>query len=335
MGVTKTKFISCLAVINILFLSFCYQSTYLKNSNQYEVKLQAVAKAKAAQEVVGSRLLGEEYTTITTTLGAHDAKNLSTNPAFAAVITDMLIEAGVHKGDVVAVNMSGSFPALNIAAIAAVDSMEATPVIISSVGSSTWGANRPGYTWLDMEQTLIAKGIWQWRSSAVSIGGGGDRGRGLSEEGLKKIEEAIKRAGTPLLESQSLSEAINKRIELYRKTNKGILPSVLINVGGSHVIFGEHGHEAALHQGLTRSYRPDLARNNGLAAAFINSNRSVIHLINVHRLAAEYNIRNSTSLENKALQNMDVSVWMKVIIVAWLTGMLTLLYYSRKKAWWH
>ncbi len=334
LGVTKAKFISCLAVINLLFFSFCYQNTYLKNSDQYEVKLQAMAKAKAAQAAIGERLLGEEYTSITTTLGAHDAKVLSTNPAFAAVIIDMLVEAGVHKGDVVAVTMSGSFPALNIATIAAVDCMGAKPIIISSVGASTWGANRPEYTWLDMERTVLAAGIWPWKSSAVSIGGSSDQGRGLSEEGVQQIEQAIKRAGVPFLESHSLQEAIDKRIDLYRTANGGALPLVLINVGGSHVIFGEHGHESSLRQGLMLSYRPDLARNNGLAAAFINSNRPVIHLINIHRLAVEYNIHDSASLENKALRKMAVPVWLKVMISIWLAGMVALLYYGRKKAWW-
>ncbi|MBE0602904.1 MAG: poly-gamma-glutamate system protein, partial [Deltaproteobacteria bacterium] len=93
-------------------------------------------------------LIGVEYTDITTTLGSLAAKRTSTNPAFAAVVVDMLYRAGVRPGDAVAVGFSGSFPALNIAVLSAAKALDLRPVIISSAGSSTYGANQPDMTWL-------------------------------------------------------------------------------------------------------------------------------------------------------------------------------------------
>jgi poly-gamma-glutamate system protein len=136
-------------------------------------------------DTTDSGLIGVEYTDITTTLGSLSAKRTSTNPAFAAVVVDMLDQAGVRPGDRVAVSFSGSFPALNIAVLSAARVMDLHPVIISSVGSSMYGANQPEMTWLDMERILADKGLFPYRSNAASLGGiAGTRG-GLDGTGIE------------------------------------------------------------------------------------------------------------------------------------------------------
>ena len=65
----------------------------------------------------GTGLIGCEYSDITSTVGDLKAKQLSVNPAFSALITTWLYEAGVRQGDSVAVSFSGSFPALNLSLI--------------------------------------------------------------------------------------------------------------------------------------------------------------------------------------------------------------------------
>lgn len=324
-----------LTIINILFFLFCRRYIFLQKSALNSIEMEAVTKTITAQQVIGSKLIGEEYTPITTTMGAYDAKILSKEPDFTAAIVDMLSRAGVRSGDVVAVNMSISFPALNIATLSAIDTMRARPVVVSSVGASSWGANRANYTWLDMEQSLVKAGIWKWKSSAVTIGGGQDQGHGLSEEGIADIHLAIAHSGVPFMSSASLSEAIDKRIALYKEANNGVLPNVLINVGGNHVIFGEHGHDAFLRQGLTRGYRPSLVISNGLAAEFIKTNRAVIHLINIRRLAAEYGIYTGAQPgTSKVFYTTMLPSGLKVGISCWIIGMLLLLYYGKRKEWW-
>lgn len=117
-----------------------------------ETKRTAVELAIRAQSVLEGRLIGPEYSLITTTLAPKEAKQLSTHTDFAAVCVEWLLQAGVRKGNQIAVNLSGSFPALNIAVLSAVKAVGAEPVITSSVGASTWGANDPRFTWLDMEK---------------------------------------------------------------------------------------------------------------------------------------------------------------------------------------
>ena len=78
-------------------------------------------------------LIGQEYTLITTDRGNIESKLTSTNPNFEAVIVQLLKDAGVRKGDNVAVAMTGSFPALNISIIAAIETLGANPIIITKL----------------------------------------------------------------------------------------------------------------------------------------------------------------------------------------------------------
>ncbi len=320
---------------NLLFLLLCGHFLAWQPSADHELKMQAAVKAAAAQQVIGPRLLGEEYTPITTTLGAEAAKKISAHPDFAAVAVQWLTEAGVRPGDKVAVNMSGSFPALNIAVLSALTVMDAQPVLVSSVGASTWGANRPDYTWLDMEKDLVAAKIWPWRSQAVSLGGGSDQGRGLTPEGLSLLKQAALRSGVDYLGSTSLPDAVAKRLAVYREAGGGALPAVLVNVGGSQVIFGGLGHGAPLKQGVTSGYTPSLAHNNGIAAAFINTGRPVLHFINIQRLAAIYDIKPESAVgSSRVYYDRILPPGWRWLIAAWLAGMVIFLHYGSTREWW-
>lgn len=324
-----------LIAVSLVVLAACRQLFYLAPADDYELKAAAVAKTLAARAVIGERLVGPEYTEITTTLGPLAAKQLSQHADFAAVAVQLLGEAGVRKGDRVAVNLSGSFPALNIAVLAAITAIGAEPVITSSVGASTWGATDPDYTWPDIEKTLVAAGIWQWRSAAVSLGGVGDRGGGLTPEGVALAQAAAGRAGVPVLVPADLGEAIEKRLAVYGQS--GDLPAALVNVGGNQVIFGAHGHRAPLRQALTAGYLPNFAVPDGLAAPFIASNRPVIHLLNVVQLAAAYGVKaDSPPGTSEVMYKRTIPPAARVLIALWLGAAGWLLWYGgRKKEWWN
>ena len=214
-------------------------------------------------------------------------------------------------------------------------SLGAVPVITSSVGASTWGANRPDFTWPDMEAQLVRAGIWSYRSAGVSLGGGADNGGGLLPEGISLARQAAQRSGSLFLDSQSVDDAIAKRLALYKAANHGALPAALINVGGNHVIFGAPGHAAFLRQGLTVGYRPSLAKNHGLAAAFVNAQRPVLHFLNIERLAAAYGIREQTPVgRSRVYYTQTVPLPVRVLIVIWLAGMVLVLYRGQTKGWW-
>ena len=308
-----------LAAANLIVLTVCILLQAPVAAPHPEEKLQAVATAEQAQAIIGGRLSGPEYTLITTTLAPHRAKQLSLHPDFAAVFVDWLTQAGAGPGMRVAVNLSGSFPALNISVLAAIRAIGAEPVITSSVGASTWGATDPEFTWLDMERQLLTAGLWNLHSAAASIGGVGDRGGGLTPEGKALALAAIERSQAKLIAPATLQESIEMRLAVYRTGNGGELPPILVNVGGNHVIFGEGGHQTPLPEGINFGYHPLLASHDGLAAAFLRSNRPVIHVINIAQIAARYNIDSTVRPGGSGIfQRLSLSAFWRIFLGCWI-----------------
>lgn len=325
------KRLALLFFCNLIMLILCLVFSVTVPADYIEEKNAALNKTIRAQEVIGSRLLGPEYTFITTTLAPQAAKRLSSHPDFSAIVVQWLIEAGVGSGKRVAVNFSGSFPALNIAVLSAIYAVGAEPVIVSSVGASTWGATDPGYTWLDMEKELQQAGLWNWHSAAASLGGVWDRGGGLTPDGKKMAMAAILRNSVPILEPATLQEAIDRRIAIYRNA-AGYLPDVLVNVGGNHVIFGEAGHRSPLPQGLNIGYHPLLSRHDGLAAVFLQSNRPVIHLINIAQIAAKYGVAGDADAGSSKVFLAKALPWpVRALLSIWLVGIACFLWLGRPK----
>jgi poly-gamma-glutamate system protein len=238
-------------------------------------------------------LIGVEYTDITTTLGSLVAKRTSTNPAFAAVVVDMLDRAGVRPGDRVAVCLSGSFPALNIAVLSAARVSNLHPVIISSEGSSMYGANQPDMTWLDMERVLAERGLLPYRSIAASLGGIAGAQGGLDGTGIEAGRRAIRRNGIPLLEeegSSTLTADVQKRLALFDQALGGRKPAVFINVGGSLTSLGDGPEGHRLPAGLLK--KVPAVRNPERGIIFLMGERDVpvIHLLKIKSIAAQYGI---------------------------------------------
>ena len=237
-----------------------------------------------------SALVGVQYSLITTDEGDLGAKLTAINPNFAAVVLQMLMDAGLQKGDRAAVAFTGSFPALNIAVIIACEVLGVEPVIITSVGSSMWGANEPEFTYLDMESILFQQGIIQHRTMAASIGGGDDIGRSLSQAGRAFIEEAIARNDVVPIMSHSLGEAIEQRRAIYRQYAGNNGYKVFINVGGGIAVLGHPENGWLIPSGLSRTYLIQNYPAKGLIHEYWEQGLPIIHLLNVDTIAEQYGL---------------------------------------------
>jgi poly-gamma-glutamate system protein len=235
-------------------------------------------------------LIGQDITPITTDRGNIEAKLTSTNPNFAAVIVEMLEEAGLEKNDVVAIAFTGSLPGLNIAVNAAIQTLDLKPIIITSVGASNWGANDPYYTWLDMERVLYDAGIFKNTSVAASIGGGLDRGRGLSPEGRQLIVDAIERNHADFINEEYLERSIQKRMEIYNQHRKKSKIKAFINVGGGIASMGSTENSQFVPSGLTMSLPMLNYPMRGVLIQMAEKNIPVIHLLNINQLAKKYGL---------------------------------------------
>jgi poly-gamma-glutamate system protein len=255
-----------------------------------DIRLQRGVFIDVVNDPNETALIGQDITQITTDRGYIDSKLTSLNPNFAAVVVEMLKDAGVNKNDVVAVSFTGSLPGLNIAVLAAVQTLKLKPIIITSVGASNWGANDPYFTWLDMEKKLFDAGIFKYKSVAASIGGGQDKGRGLSPEGRELIEKAIKRTDAIFIREEFLEKSVEKRIEIYNQFKKDKPIKAFINVGGGIASLGSTENSQFIPTGLIESLPLMNYPANGVLIEMAKQKIPVIHLLNVTELAIKYGL---------------------------------------------
>lgn len=225
-------------------------------------------------------LIGIPHSEITTGRANLDAKLTSINPNFASLIVAYIRETAVEKNDAVAVSFTGSFPALNIAVMSAMKTLELRPIIITSVGSTMWGANRLQFTYLDMECVLRQRGLFEFKTAAASLGKI-DMGMHLSSERQKRIETAMRRNGIRVLRSEHLEDEIRQRIEIYERGGEIRL---FINVGECATV----GAGAPIRSGLIKPR--DLNRNKGISWYFAESGVPVINLHDVTYLAQKHRL---------------------------------------------
>lgn len=281
-------------------------------------------------------LVGQEYTLVTTDRGYIEAKLSTTNPNFAAIIIQLLKDAGLKKGDNVAAAFTGSFPGLNIAVIAALQTLDLNPIVITSVGASNFGANDPYFTWLDMEDKLYNSGIFEQKSVAASIGGGNDVGRGLSPQGRELIIDAINRNNIDFIDEKHIDNSIAKRLEIYDKEAKGSPIKAFINVGGGIASLGNTINGKLIPPGLTE-FLP--MRNFPVRGVMIQMGQEeipIIHLLNINKLLDEYGLPQSPEPlpepgEGGIFVQKKYNVVITAIATLFLVVVILLVYFSERK----
>ena len=249
-----------------------------------------VAPVDREIDPTGSGLVGVAASSITTSSGSLEAKRTTANPNWAAVLIDLLRRADVEPGDLVAVGVSGSFPALNLAAFAAAEQLELEVVSIASAGASSWGANLPGLAWLDMETLLYDAQIISNRSLAASLGGTRDRALGMSERGRQRLRDAIDRNGVAFLETSTEEQSIETRMRTYERYAGGRRFAAYLNAGGSLVSIGPKSVKRLYRPGLNLKPHPRGTRMDSVMLRFLNDGVPVINLSKVVPLAEQYGL---------------------------------------------
>ncbi len=232
-----------------------------------------------------SGLIGQEFTLITTDRGVLEAKITTINPNFAALFIEYFEELDLKPGDVVAIGMTGSFPALNISALVAAEEFGLRPLTIASVGASMWGANDPAFTWLDMEALLRERGLLHTRSLAASLGGSNDRGRGLSPLGRKLLADAVARNGVPLISEPTLEDAVARRIALVDSAASPRRVRAYVNIGGSSASIGNQLNGALIRPGINRQLRSYNWTQRGVLHHYARRGVPVVHVLGVEEIA--------------------------------------------------
>lgn len=237
-----------------------------------------------------SGYIGVEFSLITSTVGNLEAKQCATNPDFAALITRWLNELHLTDSGSVVIHASASFPSLTVAAIIACENFGLQPLIMSSAGASSFGANIPEYCYWDMETQLAAQGILQHRSSYCSPGAQNDNASSLWEGGLQAIQHAAIRNGHELHTAKNLKEAINQKLIFIEESGP---VEAFINIGGNQAALGCGPGSRRIPYGIIHpdqlefflSKSPD--DTLGLIPRILAQNIPVIHLLHIRDIALE------------------------------------------------
>ena len=239
-------------------------------------------------------MVGSPFSLITTDEGDLDSKLTTLDPNFSAVVVDLMSQLNLRESDTVAVLMTGSMPGANLAVLSACQAMGITPITISSLGASQWGANQIDFTWLDMESILVKNGLYSSKSVAASIGGRNDMGRLLSPSGRKIITDNISFHNIPLIKNNRLAENIKKRMKYYSQLLPISRYKAVINVGGGVASLGTSFNSKLIPPGIVK--RSDLVNINrpggieGVFSKFINSGVPGLHILNIRPLTEQFKI---------------------------------------------
>ena len=235
-------------------------------------------------------VLGQEMSSITTSLGSLPSKKTSADPNFAGLVVYLLNEAGVRPHDTIAIGASGSFPALLIAALSAAQTMEVHPLWMCSLGASQWGANDPDFHWLRMWTCLKKKKIFSVDPAAISLGGEGDTGGGMEVEGRELLLENAENSGLPFIYEPVLEKNVAFRMQLYEQASEGKDIQVFINIGGGIANIGTDSEILNLRPGLVKPEKIPPIKKRGVLFEMAHQGIKVIHLLYMKGLSSRYGI---------------------------------------------
>lgn len=237
-----------------------------------------------------SAIIGQQFSLITTDFDIFEAKLTSVNPNFAAALVDLLKQAKVEQGDLVAVGMTGSYPGVNLAALCACKAIGATPVTITAVSSTWWGANDPDFTWPDMERVLNEKGIFRSRPVGASLGGSNDQAIGMSKVGQELIRDAIRRNNLTLIDEKSLAASITKRLKIFRESSGGKPYAAYISIGAGEADLGHSANVKLIGDGYIHNLPSRNYPSRGVIHAFNEEDVEVLAVSNPMAISRAYGL---------------------------------------------
>jgi len=235
-------------------------------------------------------LIGLEYSSITTSLGNLESKRTTANPNFAALMVLLLQQAGVNRGDTIAVGASCSFPALIIAVLSASKAMDLNPLCIYSLGASQWGANNPYFHWLHMNQCLLDAHVFDIKPIAVSLGGDRDSGEEMMPDGRSLLIKDIQESGIAFVQQPDFEENIKARMSLYFEEAGKDGIKAFINIGGSLANIGIDSEILHLKPGVPRVKAIPPSERRGVLYEMAAKNIPVIHLLYMKGLVQRYGL---------------------------------------------
>jgi len=225
-------------------------------------------------------LIGVEWSMTTTTLGDLAAKRTACKPVWAIQFYRWFAELGLKSGDSVAIYSSASFPGLLLSAIAAAEAMELNPLLVVSLGASTWGANDPDNLWPVLAREMRRGGFISKQADYYTLGGEAESGLGLSLEAKTHLRKVADDSNIELLIANNLQDMIARKAQLLAMHQADLF----INIGGSHANMGDDVQILKLSPGLVDG-NIKTETGNGVIGIAMKNNIPVIHMLNLKSIS--------------------------------------------------
>lgn len=245
---------------------------------------------ESGEDKLRTGLIGVEWSPLTTTLGEIRAKRTSCNPLWAVWYMDRFDELGLVEGDPVVIYSSASFPGLLLSALVAAEAKGLDILFSVSLGSSMWGANKADFSWPVMAKILRTGGFIRTNPAFYTPGGGGEVGRGLSDEIMRLFASLAEDENVPLVVAANLREAVAYKTERMMEKNS----KLFISIGGSNANMGDSEIASdilSLPPGLIAPGSiNESSVGDGVIAEALRAGIPVLHMLNIKKLALDAGI---------------------------------------------
>ncbi len=235
-------------------------------------------------------LVGPAHSELETSLGNLEAKRTATNPNVAGLVVHLMHQAGVSAGDTVAIGCSASFPGLMVAALAATKAMNVRPVVILSLGASSYGGTRTDFNLLDIYELMLRERVITAAPAAVSLGGEQDIAAELDVEVRERLIKHIKELGIAFIYEPDLRQNVSRRMRIYERGAGAAGISAFINIGGSHANLGTSELVLALKPGLNTKMEIPAEPQRGVLFEMAARGTPCIHPLFLKGLAMKYGL---------------------------------------------
>tara|TARA_B100000945_G_scaffold318435_1_gene323289 strand:- start:139 stop:1251 length:1113 start_codon:yes stop_codon:yes gene_type:complete len=343
--IQKTKTLALLALIQIFLLCFVKLSsspTYKKHldaQDYLDAMIISICNSNTNEiDLEECNLLGDINTPYTSKGGDEYSKRITLKKIFPNVFIDYFNSIGLQPGDTIAVAMTGSFPGASLAMYAASKTLGIHPVVISSVGSSAYGANTEDLSIIDIEDILFKQEYINNRSIAASLGGKNDKGNYLLPSTDKKdssrynyMINKIKNLDIELINQSSLLQSIEDRIRIYSSSISGKYKAY-INIGGGAASLG-------LDSDTLRYMPSGIIINNGsknytidgVASKFLNNKIPIINIQDITTIQSTFDIDPGSYIYDTAEYSLNDFIKKSklnpyIVICAWILSVFSIIF---------
>jgi len=274
-----------------------YRMKHISDENTDDDHIHIAGDTDNKKAEMKSGLIGIHFSPITSIISHREYKQITINPNWAAVMIDFYKQAGVKKGETIAAGFSGSFPALNLAVLAAAEIMQLQVIGINSVAASSYGANIPELSWPDMNRILNEEDLISTRSVAASLGAGQDIGLGvqdvgprLKKDGIQIIKDIISRNHLEFLYQVDSQKNLKSRMEIYYKYAGNNDIKAYVNVGGGIMSVGGFRNSRKIFKPGLNILSEAAVNFDSVMVRFAKKSVPVVHIRHIRELCQIYNM---------------------------------------------